>query len=113
MKASRATSDLRGRESVERWISTVDAMYHLSDEEWAPRLEVLAAFCAATGADPDRMVVEARADRRAKDDHLRRLKRFAGERHSPGSREAHDAENVVRSFLIHNGARVFVRPYEL
>lgn len=86
-------------------------MYRLSTDEWAERLAVLEAFCAETGADPDEMVVAARAGRAAKDDYLRRLKRFASERHPRGSREAHDAENVVRSFLIHNGARVFVRPY--
>ena len=98
---------------MRRWIASVDAMYRLSPDEWAERLAVLEAFCAETGADPDAMVAEARAERSAKNDYLRRLKRFAAQRHPPGSRAAHDAENVVRSFLIHNGARVFVRPYEV
>jgi hypothetical protein len=88
-------------------------MYHLSADEWTERLGVLADFCAVVATEPDRMIAESRADRAAKNEYMRRLRRFAAERHPPGSRAAHDAENVVRSFFIHNGARVFVRPYQL
>jgi hypothetical protein len=88
-------------------------MYHLTDREWAERLDVLGRFCRAVSASPDRMIAESRADRAVKNEYMRRLKRFAAELHAAGSRPAHDAENVVRSFFIHNGARVFVRPYEI
>jgi hypothetical protein len=102
--------DVRDYATVRRWIASVDGMYHLSTEEWAVRLRVLDEFCATLQRDPDVLIADARASRDAKNEYLRRLKRFAGERY-PGSRPAHDAQNVVRSFLIHNGARVFVRPY--
>jgi hypothetical protein len=94
-------------------MSSVDGMYHLSDGEWADRLDMLGRFCRAVSASPDRMIAEARADRAAKNVYMRRLRRFAADLHAPGSRAAHDAENVVRSFFIHNGARVFVRPYQV
>jgi len=87
-------------------------MFHLSEREWAERLDVLARFCAEVSIDPDRMIAQARSDRDVKNELMRRLRRFAADLHGSGSRPAHDAENVVRSFFIHNGARVFVRPYE-
>jgi hypothetical protein len=97
--------------TVRRWIATVNDMYHLSDDEWEHRLRVLDDFCDTVAADPERMIKESRASRDAKNEYMRRLKRFVRERNlSP--RAAHDAENVVRSFFIHNGARVFVRPYQ-
>src|SRR5690242_9667086 len=92
-------------------MASVDAMYHLSEREWADRLSVLGRWCREVGADPDQVIADARASREVKNDYLRSLKRFVSERY-PGQRAAHDAENVVRSFFIHNGARVFVRPYE-
>jgi hypothetical protein len=98
---------------VRLWITAVDRMFHLSEEEWATRLDVLDAFCAAIATDPDRVIAESRADGDAKNRYMRLLKGFVAERYPTGSRSAHDAENVVRSFFIHNGARVFVRPYQL
>ena len=98
-------------ETVLRWRASVDAMYHLPEREWAERLQVLEDWCGAIGEDPDRVIAAARASREAKNGYMRSLKRFARERY-PDGRPAHDAENVVRSFFIHNGARVFVRPYE-
>jgi hypothetical protein len=103
--------NLRDSTVVQKWISKVDEMYHLSEDEWATRLRVLDEFCSATGTDPDQMIADALASREAKNDYMRRLKRFVRER-NPDTRAAHDAENVVRSLFIHNGARVFVRPYE-
>jgi hypothetical protein len=103
--------ELAGRESVRRWMASVDAMYHLSEREWADRLRVLGQWCLEVGEDPDRVITGARASRDAKNGYMRSLKRFARERY-PEAHAAHDAENVVRSFFIHNGARVFVRPYE-
>ena len=97
--------------TVRRWIESVDGMYHLSEGDWTERLRVLDEWCREIGDDPDRVIASARASRDAKNEYMRSLKRFARERH-PAGRAAHDAENVVRSFFIHNGARVFVRPYE-
>jgi hypothetical protein len=86
-------------------------MYHLSDEEWSVRLGVLDGFCRSLPDDPDHVIATSRASRDAKNEHMRSLKRFAQDRY-PGVRAAHDAENAVRSFFIHNGCRVFVRPYD-
>jgi hypothetical protein len=96
---------------VRRWISTVDGMFRVSDDEWAERLDVLERFCSLVARDPDSVVAESRANREAKNEYMRRLKGFVRESY-PGARAAHDAENVVRSFFIHNGARVVVRPYD-
>lgn len=97
--------------TVQLWMRKVNEMFHLSEDEWASRLSVLGEFCEAVGCDPDTMIAQSRADRGAKNDYMRELKRLVRSRYE-GSRRAHDAENVVRSFFIHNGARVFVRPYE-
>jgi hypothetical protein len=102
--------ELAGRETVRRWMASIDAMYHLSEQEWAERLSVLDLWCREIGDDPDRVIANARASPEAKNGYMRSLKRFTRERY-PRGRGAHDAENVVRSFLIHNGARVFVRPF--
>jgi len=103
-------SALASTETVRRWMASVDAMYHLSEREWSDRLGVLGEWCREVGDDPDRVIASARASRDAKNEYMRSLKRFARERY-PEGRSAHDVENVVRSFFIHNGARVFVRPY--
>ena len=103
--------DLREHATVRLWIDRVDGMYHLSEVEWAERLRVLDEFCSAVATEPDRMIADSLASRDAKNDYMRQLKRFARE-HNDAGRAAHDAENVVRSFFIHNGARVFVRQYE-
>ena len=91
-------------------MASVDAMYHLSEQEWADRLSVLGQWCQEVGEEPDQVIASAKASRDAKNGYMRSLKRFARERY-PEGRSAHDVENVVRSFFIHNGARVFVRPY--
>lgn len=75
------------------------------------RLSVLEEFCSSLGEDPDRVISASRADREAKLEYMRKLRRLTVERY-PEPRTAHDAENVVRSFLIHNGARVLTRPFE-
>jgi hypothetical protein len=105
------TEDDSEYDTVRRWRSNVDGMFHLSSEEWATRLGVLRAFCAEARTDPDQMITRSRVSREAKNEYMRQLKRFVRDRY-PDARSAHDAENVVRSFFIHNGARVFVRPYE-
>jgi hypothetical protein len=103
--------ELAGSETVRRWMASVDAMYHLSEREWAERLSVLGQWCREVADEPDRVIAGARASREVKNGYMRSLKRFVRERYQ-GDRAAHDAENVVRSFFIHNGARVIVRPYE-
>lgn len=101
---------VRDCQAVKHWIEVVNGMYHLSDEEWDGRLRFLDDFCAEVGTDPDHMIQESRRDRDAKNEYMRRLKRFVRDRY-PEPRTAHDQENIVRSFFINNGARVFVRPY--
>ncbi len=96
--------------SVQKWMANVNRYYHLDEAEWEGRLKALDEFCQHLGKDPDAMIHEALEERQEKIDFMRRLKRFAQEAYrSP--RAAHDWENVVRSFFIHNGARVVVRPY--
>lgn len=101
---------VRDCRTVRHWVETVNGMYHLSDDEWDGRLRFLNDFCDEVESDPDHMIQESRSDRNAKNEYMRRLKRFVRGRY-PDPRAAHDAENIVRSFFINNGARVFVRPY--
>jgi hypothetical protein len=70
----------------------------------------LEEFCQHIDKDPDTMISEALEKREVKIECMRRLKQFTRQAcHSP--RGAHDCENVVRSFFIHNGVRVIVQPY--
>jgi hypothetical protein len=103
-------NDIKSYATVQKWITNVNRYYNLSDEEWVDRLHTLADFCQSEGKDPDTMVAEALAERSEKVDYMRRLKKFVKEQ-STNPRIAHDLENVVRSFFIHNGARVVTRPY--
>ncbi len=96
--------------SVQKWMTNVNRYYHLSEAEWEGRLKALGEFCQHLDIDPDTMIQEALEERQEKIDFMRRLKRFAKETY-PSPRAAHDWENIVRSFFIHNGARVVVRPY--
>ncbi|MBO0685492.1 MAG: hypothetical protein J2P45_20240 [Candidatus Dormibacteraeota bacterium] len=89
----------------------MDGLYHLTRPEWERRLSVLEEFCSSLGEDPDRVISASRADREAKLEYMRKLKHLTLERH-PDPRTAHEAENLVRSFFIHNGARVMTRPFE-
>lgn len=85
-------------------------MYHLTGQEWEKRLASLAAFCHAVDKDPDRIIAEALANRQDKIDLIRRVNRLAKEA-AADPRGAHDFGNVIRSFFLHNGARVVTRPY--
>lgn len=102
--------DLRTYSTVEHWMTAVNERFHLSDEEWAGRLQTLRQFCESEGKDPDTVIYDARSDRAEKIDYMRRLKRFVKST-SLGPTASHDAENVVRSFFINNGARVVTKPY--
>lgn len=103
-------SDLGSYATVQKWIENVNRYYNLDEDEWEGRLQTLSDFCQAESRDPDSMIAEALGDRAEKIDAIRRLKKFAkGQSSNP--RIAHDLENVVRSFFIHNGARVVTRPY--
>ncbi len=102
--------DVRTYASVRKWMANVNRYYKLREEEWDARLRTLADFCRSVERDPDAMIDEALNDRAEKIDSMRRLRGFAKER-SPDPYGAHDLENVVRSFFIHNGARVVTRPY--
>jgi hypothetical protein len=103
-------NDIKSYATVQKWIANVDRYYHLGEDEWADRLRIMEDFCRAADQDPDAMIAEALNDRAEKIDYMRRLKSFAKEQ-SKSRNAAHDLENVVRSFFIHNGARVVTRPY--
>ena len=57
------------------------------------------------------MIAAATGEKGAKVDFMRLSKAIAAEV-TPGARAAHDWDGIIRSFFIHNGARVVVRPYE-
>lgn len=103
--------DLRRYASVARWIENVNRYYKLPDSEWTPRLEAVRLFCERLGRDPDAVIRAAIDKKGAKVEMMRRSKQIAKEV-TGDSRAAHDWDGVVRSFFIHNGARVVVRPYE-
>jgi hypothetical protein len=103
--------DMKSYATVQKWIANVNRQYDLREDEWSQRLEVLQRFCEQLGENPDALISEALQDQGRKVDFMRRLNRLA-KSVSDDSRVAHDWQNVVRSFFIHNGARVVVRPYE-
>ena len=102
--------DLRSYASVARWIENVNRYYQLGDAEWSERLDALRTFCERAGRDPDALVRDAVDTKTEKVDLMRLSKKVAAEL-CADPRAAHDWDNVVRSFFIHNGARVVVRPY--
>ncbi len=104
------SNEIRSYQSVQKWIANVDRMYHLSDEEWEQRLKILAEFCEEVGKNPDEIIAEALEDKTQKVDFMRQVRRMS-KQVSSNSKAAHDWQNVIRSFFIHNGARVVVRPY--
>ena len=103
-------TDIRAYRSIQLWMDVVNKMYHLGEEEWGGRLQVVQEFCKAEGKDPDEMIAEARGDRAEKIDYMRRLKRFV-KTLTANPTQAHDYENIIRSFFINNGARVVTKPY--
>jgi hypothetical protein len=103
--------DLRSYASVVRWIESVNRYYRLDEREWDERLAALGRFCERAGKNPDELVREALERKEAKVDFMRLSKEVAREA-TEDPRAAHDHDNAIRSFFIHNGARVVVRPYE-
>src|SRR5687768_7523577 len=104
-------NELRSYATVVRWIENVNRYYGLSEGEWTTRLEALRTYCERLGKDPDQLVRDATGEKGAKVDFMRQSKKIAAEVASD-ERAAHDWDGVIRSFFIHNGARVVVRPYE-
>jgi hypothetical protein len=104
-----AMQNMRAYATVQKWMANVNRYYQLDAAEWEGRLKTLGEFCQHVGQDPDTMIGEALEKRAVKIEYMRRLKQLARQV-CPGLRAAHDWENVVRSFFIHNGARVVVRP---
>lgn len=104
-------NDLRSCTTVRRWIDNVNRYYQLPDAEWEVRLATLQTFCERLGKDPDAVISDALGEKGAKVDFMRSSKQI-GREVSPDARAAHDWDGVIRSFFIHNGARVVVRPYE-
>jgi hypothetical protein len=104
--------DLRRFASVTRWIENVNRYYNLPESEWRTRLAALAKFCERAGKDPDAVVASATGEKGAKVDYMRLSKQIGKEVSGGDSRAAHDWDGVIRSFFIHNGARVVTRPYE-
>jgi hypothetical protein len=103
--------DVRRYASVCRWVDNVNRYYKLPDAEWEPRLAALAKFCERVGKDPDAVIVAATGEKGAKVDFMR-LSKQIGREVTGDARAAHDWDGIIRSFFIHNGARVVVRPYE-
>lgn len=103
--------DLRSYTTVTRWIDNVNRYYELPDGEWAGRLAALQTFCERVGKDPDAVIADAVGEKGAKVDFMR-LSKQIGKEMTSDSRVAHDWDGMIRSFFIHNGARVVVRPYE-
>ncbi len=103
--------DIRSYASVARWIDNVNRYYQLPESEWVGRLAALRVFCERIGKDPDAVIRSAIGEKGSKVDMMRRSKQIAREVNGD-ARAAHDWDGVVRSFFIHNGARVVVRPYE-
>ena len=103
--------DLRRFAAVSRWIENVNRYYKLPDAEWEPRLAALGKFCERAGKDPDAVIAAATGEKGAKVDFMR-LSKQIGKEVTSDSRAAHDWDGFIRSFFIHNGARVVVRPYE-
>ncbi len=105
-------NDMKSYATVQKWIANVNRYYNLSDEEWQSRSASIAGgLLPAVDQEPDAMIAEALDDRAEKIDYIRRLRGFAKEQSRESACVAHDIENVVRSFFIHNGARVVTRPY--
>ena len=102
--------EIRSYASVQKWMANVNRYYNLGEEEWDARVQMLSDFCRSEQKDPDTVIAEALADRADKVDFIRRLKKFVKTRTSD-PQVGHDLENIVRSFFIHNGARVVTRPY--
>jgi len=105
------SQDIRGHASVARWIENVNKYYQLPDEEWQPRLAALEVYCQRAGKSPDAVIEDAISVKGSKPDFMRLSKQIAKELHGD-SREAHDWDGYIRSFFIHNGARVVTRPYD-
>jgi hypothetical protein len=103
--------EFRRYASVARWIENVNRYYKLPDDEWVPRLAAVRLFCERMGRNPDEVIRSAIDEKGAKVEMMRRSRQIAKEV-TADSRSAHDWDGVVRSFFIHNGARVVVRPYE-
>jgi len=103
-------NDLKSYSSVQKWIRNVNQMFALSESEWNDRLQVLAEFCAHVGKNPDEIIEDALEEKGQKVDFMRRLREGSKLKFRDPVR-AHEWQNVVRSFFIHNGARVVVRTY--
>ena len=104
-------NDIRRYASVTRWVDNVNRYYKLPESEWETRLAALGKFCERAGKDPDAVIAAATGEKGAKVDYMR-LSKQIGKEVSADSRAAHDWDGIIRSFFIHNGARVVTRPYE-
>ncbi len=109
-RPGQGSADLQAYRSIQLWMDVVNKMYHLSEEEWEGRLQLVQQFCETEGKNPDEIIAEARGDRAEKIDYMRRLKRFS-KTLTTNPILAHDYENIIRSFFINNGARVVTKPY--
>ena len=102
--------DIKNCSTVQTWINEVNRYYKLKEEEWKFRLEVLMGFCEYIGKDPDSIIKEAKENRSEKLDYMRRLRQYIRDL-DLSENLLHEYENVIRSFFIHNGARVIVKPF--
>jgi hypothetical protein len=102
--------DLPGYASVQRWIGADPPIDPIETRLRKRKLDVLAAFCAHQGLDPDAMVEESHSSRTVKNNHMRDLRKWIPT-YVEGERARHDAENVVRAFFMTNGLRVLAKPH--
>lgn len=102
--------ELVGYASVQRWIGANSPIDPFEARLRTRKLDVLAAFCAHQGLDPDAMVEESHSSRTVKNNHMRDLREWVSG-YAEGARATHEAENVVRAFFMTNGLRVLAKPF--
>jgi len=96
--------------SVRTWIESIQVISLRQTTDHTMRLDLMEAFVAHVGDDPDTIVAISRDDSKAKNRYLASLRGWAAR--LPGSeRHRHDAENMIRGFFMRNGFRVVARPY--
>jgi hypothetical protein len=97
-------------ETVRTWFQGLRDQWGEDPDDWAERLEALAAFCAFAGKDPDTMIGECVRQSESGKRISLKGRRFYDDKIAEWQASLPDdkrrqarAGNAVRSFLIHNG----------
>lgn len=98
--------ELQAFGTVAPWVKALPPMPQVRRRH----LDALARWCEADGNDPDTLVAQGHEGRDAKNDAMRRLKKWVDSQEG-SDRERHDLQNAVRSFYIFHGLRVLTKPY--